>query len=144
RLLGDSLLIYFGYTEAREDDPERAVRAGLELIGAIRNLALPSALHPHVGIATGLTMVGVCPGPPDEFAATGEALNLALCLQSAAPSDSVLIASRTRELVGDFFNYQEMAPLVLAVDVAPIKVWCVTGESASAGRFEALRRTGML
>ncbi len=111
RILGDSLLIYFGYTEAQEHDPERAVRAGLELIGAIRNLDLPSALHPHIGIATGLMMVGASPGPPDEFAATGQALNLALRLQSAAPSDSVLITSRTRELVGDFFNYQEMEPL---------------------------------
>ena len=144
RILGDSLLIYFGYTEAQEHDPERAVRAGLELIGAIRNLDLPSALHPHIGIATGLMMVGASPGPPDEFAATGQALNLALRLQSAAPSDSVLITSRTRELVGDFFNYQEMEPLVLADDLAPVTVWCVTGESNDAGRFEALRRTGML
>ena len=144
RVLGDSLLIYFGYTEAQEHDPERAVRAGLELIGAIRNLDLPSALHPHIGIATGLMMVGASPGPPDEFAATGQALNLALRLQSAAPSDSVLITSHTRELVGDFFNYQEMEPLLLADDLAPVKVWRVTGESNDAGRFEALRRTGML
>ena len=133
RILGDSLLIYFGYTEAQEHDPERAVRAGLELIGAIRNLDLPSALHPHIGIATGLMMVGASPGPPDEFAATGQALNLALRLQSAAPSDSVLITSRTRELVGDFFNYQEMEPLWLADDLAPVTVWCVTGESNDAG-----------
>ena len=144
RILGDSILIYFGYTKAQEHDPERAVRAGLELIGAIRNLNLPSALHPHIGIATGLMIVGACPGPPDEFAATGQALNLALRLQSAAPSDSVLITSRTRELVGDFFNYLEVAPLVLADDLAPLRVWCVTGENTNAGRFEALRRTGML
>ena len=144
RILGDGLLIYFGYTEAQEHDPERAVRAGLELVGALRNLDLPSALHPHIGIATGLMMVGASPGPPDEFAATGEALNLALRLQSAAPADSVLITSRTRELVGDFFDYRAMEPLVLANDLAPVTVWRVTGESAVAGRFEALRRTGML
>ena len=88
RTLGDSLLIYFGYTEAQEHDPERAVRAGLELIGAIRKLGLPSALHPHIGIATGVMMVGASSGPPDEFAATGQALSLALRLQAAAPSDS--------------------------------------------------------
>jgi class 3 adenylate cyclase/DNA-binding response OmpR family regulator/predicted ATPase len=144
RVLGDSILIYFGYREAQEHDPERAVRAGLELIGAIRNLDLPDALHPHIGIATGVMMVGASLGRPEEFAATGQALNLALRLQSAAPSDSVLITSRTRELVGDFFNYQEMEPLLLADDLAPVAVWRVTGESASAGRFEALRRAGML
>jgi len=144
RLLGDSVLIYFGYEEAQEHDPERAVRAGLELIGAISNLALPGALHPHVGIATGVLMVGISAGPPDAFAATGQALNIALRLQSAAPSDSVLITGRTRELVGDFFDYQEMEPLVLADDAAPVAVWRVTGENTNAGRFEALRRTGML
>jgi class 3 adenylate cyclase/predicted ATPase len=144
RISGDSLLIYFGYTEAQEHDPERAVRAGLELIGAIRELDLPSALHPHIGIATDLMMVGAYPTSPDAVAATGQALNLALRLQSVAPSDSVLITSRTRELVGDFFYYQEMEPLVLAEDIEPVRVWCVTGESTNAGRFEALRRTGML
>jgi DNA-binding response OmpR family regulator/class 3 adenylate cyclase/predicted ATPase len=144
RILGDSLLIYFGYTEAQEHDPERAVRAGLELISVIRNLDLPTALHPHIGIATGLMMIGAPPGPPDEFAATGQALNIALHLQSAAPSDSVLITGRTRELVGEFFNYQEMEPLRLADNLAPVAAWCVTGENNNADRFDALRRTGML
>src|SRR5262249_43443054 len=144
RILGDSLLIYFGYTEAQEHDPERAVRAALELIGAIRNLDLPKPLHPHIGIATDLMMVGARLGPPEEFAATGQALNLALSLQSAAPSGGILITDRTRELVGDFFNYQEMEPLILAEDLRPVTVWRVTGESTNVGRFEALRRTGML
>jgi class 3 adenylate cyclase/DNA-binding response OmpR family regulator/predicted ATPase len=144
RILGDSVLIYFGYLEAQEHDPERAVRAGLELVGAINKLDLPGALHPHIGVATGVMMVGAPSGPPDEFAATGQALNLALRLQSAAPSDAVLISNRTRDLVGDFFDYQEMGPLALADDRAPVAVWRVTGESTRAGRFEALRRTGML
>jgi DNA-binding response OmpR family regulator/class 3 adenylate cyclase/tetratricopeptide (TPR) repeat protein len=144
RVLGDSILMYFGYITAQEHDPERAVRAGLELIAAIRNLGLQSALHPHIGIATGLMMVGASLGPSDKFAATGQALTLALRLQSVAPSNSVLVTSHTRELVGDFFNYREMEPLVLADDLAPVPVWCVTGESTNAGRFEALRRPRML
>src|SRR5215813_7274198 len=144
RLLGDSVLIYFGYERAQEHDPERAVRAGIELIGAIRELRLPGAVHAHIGIATGVMMVGISPGPPDAFAVTGQALNIALRLQSAAPPDGVLITGRTRELVGEFFDYQETEPLVLADNVAPEAVWRVTGENANAGRFEALRRTGML
>jgi class 3 adenylate cyclase/DNA-binding response OmpR family regulator/predicted ATPase len=143
KIVGDSVLIYFGYRQAQEHDPERAVRAGLELIGAVRDLDLPDALHPHIGIATGVMMVGASPGPREEFAATGQALNLALRLQSVAPAGGVLITSRTRELVGDFFNYQEMEPLLLVDDLAPVAVWRVTGESTSAGRFEALRRAGM-
>jgi class 3 adenylate cyclase/DNA-binding response OmpR family regulator/predicted ATPase len=144
RILGDSVLIYFGYSEAQEHDPERAVRAGLELIEAINKLDLPGTLHPRIGIATGMMMVGAPSGPPDEFAATGQALNLALRLQSTAPSDSVLITDRTRELVGDFFDYHEIEPLALADDRAPVAVWRVTGESTTDGRFAALRQTGML
>ena len=144
RLLGDSVLIYFGYEQAQEHDPERAVRSGIELVGAIRDLHLSGAVHAHIGIATGVMMVGRSPGPPDAFAATGQALNVALRLQSAAPPDSVLITGRTRELVGEFFDYQEMEPLVLADNVTPVVVWRVIGENTNAGRFEALRRTGML
>jgi class 3 adenylate cyclase/predicted ATPase len=144
QLIGDSVLIYFGYEQAQEHDPERAVRAGVELIGAIRNLGLPGAVHAHIGISTGVMIVGISPGPPDAFAATGHALNIALRLQSAAPPDSVLITGRTRELVGEFFDYQEMEPLVLTNNVTPIEVWRVIGENTNAGRFEALRRTGML
>jgi DNA-binding response OmpR family regulator/class 3 adenylate cyclase/predicted ATPase len=144
RLLGDSVLIYFGYEQAQEHDPERAVRAGIELIGAIRDLRLACAVHAHIGIATGVMMVGISPGPADAFAATGQALNIALRLQSVAPPDGVLITGRTRELVGEFFDYQEMEPLVLADNVTPVAVWRVIGESTNAGRFEALRRTGML
>src|SRR6516164_9116712 len=56
--LGDGVLVYFGYPEAHEDDAERAVRAGLELIAAVIALKTPAALQTRVGIATGLVVVG--------------------------------------------------------------------------------------
>lgn len=141
--LGDSVVIYFGCKEAQEHDPERAVRAALDLVDAIRNIEVPGALHTHIGVATGIMLVGAPSGSGEELAATGQALNIALRLQSAAPSDSVLITDRTRELVGDFFDCRAMEPLVLADDLPLVAVWRVTGESAKAGRFEALRRAGM-
>jgi DNA-binding response OmpR family regulator/predicted ATPase len=144
KTLGASVVICFGYEQSQEHDPERAVRAGLELIDAVRGMDAPGALNAQIGIATGTLMVAAAPGPSGEIDATGQPLNLALRLRSAAPSDSVLITGRTRELVGGFFDYREMPPLVLADDVAPVAVWQVTGESASTGRFEALRRAGML
>jgi DNA-binding response OmpR family regulator/ABC-type transport system involved in cytochrome c biogenesis ATPase subunit len=144
RTLGDSAVLFFGYEEAQEHDPERAVRAGLELIDAVREMDVPGGLNAHIGIAAGTLMVAASPGPSGEIAATGQALNLALRLQSAAPSDSLLLTGRTRELVGDFFDYREIEPLVLAHDIASVAVWQVTGENAGTGRFEALRRAGML
>src|SRR5262245_1843660 len=142
-ILGDTVLVHFGYKEAQEHDPERAVRAGLALVHATRNLGR-GALRPRIGIATGLMLVAASPGPQDEAVATGWAVNLALHLRSVAPADGVLVTGRTRELVGDFFTYEEMEPLVLADDLAPIPIWRVAAEKTNTGRFEALRRAGML
>jgi class 3 adenylate cyclase len=57
KYMGDGVLIYFGYPEAHEDDAERAVRAGLELITAVSDLKTHAALQTRVGIATGLVVV---------------------------------------------------------------------------------------
>ncbi len=144
KTLGDTVVIYFGCEQAQEHDPERAVRAGLELIEAVRSMDAPGALDAHLGIATGEMMVTALPAASGEIAAIGQPLNLALRLRSVAACGSVLIASPVRELVGDFFDCREVQPLELARDVAPVAVWQVVGENADTGRFEALRRAGML
>src|SRR5262249_22708595 len=58
RYMGDGVLVYFGYPQAHEDDAERAVRAGLELVAAVRGLKTHTPLQTRVGIATGLVVVG--------------------------------------------------------------------------------------
>ena len=54
KYMGDGVLIYFGYPQAHEDDAERAVRAGLELVAAVTALASSASLQTRVGIATGV------------------------------------------------------------------------------------------
>jgi class 3 adenylate cyclase len=58
KYMGDGILIYFGYPQAHEDDAERAVRAGLELVAAVGGLKTHASLQTRVGIATGLVVVG--------------------------------------------------------------------------------------
>src|SRR6202012_2108435 len=58
KYMGDGVLISFGYPQAHEDDAERAVRAGLELVAAVSALKTHSVLQTRVGIATGLVVVG--------------------------------------------------------------------------------------
>ena len=58
KYMGDGVLIYFGYPRAHEDDAERAVRAGLELVTAVGALKTHAPLQTRVGIATGLVVVG--------------------------------------------------------------------------------------
>jgi class 3 adenylate cyclase len=63
KYIGDGVLIYFGYPEAHEDDAERALRAGLELVAAVSGLKAHEPLQTRVGIATGLVVVGDLFGP---------------------------------------------------------------------------------
>jgi class 3 adenylate cyclase len=96
--LGDGVLVYFGYPESHEDDAERAVRAGLELIAAVIALKTPAALQTRVGIATGLVVVGDLTGSGEGWkrGIVGETPNLAARLQGIAEPNTVVIAEATR------------------------------------------------
>jgi class 3 adenylate cyclase len=88
--------------QAHEDDAERAVRAGLELIAAVGALKTQAPLQTHVGIATGLVVVGdlIGTGSAQEQAVVGETPNVAARLQGIAEPDTVVIADSTRMLFG--------------------------------------------
>jgi class 3 adenylate cyclase len=107
--MGDGVLVYFGYPEAHEDDPERAVRAGLEAAKAVGSLETHSALQTRIGIASGLVVVGdlIGSGASQEQAIVGKTPNLAARLQSLAEPDTVVIAESTHKLIGDLFEYQD-------------------------------------
>src|SRR6185295_2677870 len=94
KYMGDGVLIYFGYPQAHEDDAERAVRAGLDLVAAVSALETHTTLQTRVGIATGLVVVGdlIGSGASQEQAIVGETPNLAARLQSVAEPNAVVIA----------------------------------------------------
>ncbi len=102
KYMGDGVLIYFAYPQAHEDDAERAVRAGLELVAAIGSLKTHAPLQTRVGIATGLVVVGdvIGSGASQEQAIVGETPNLAARLQGVAEPNKVVIAESTREARG--------------------------------------------
>src|SRR5262252_9350362 len=105
--LGDGVLVYFGYPEAQEDDAERAVCAGLELIAAVIALKTQAALQAGVGIATGLVVVGdLMTG--HERGIVGETPNLAARLQGIAEPNTVVIAEATRRLLGNLFELKDL------------------------------------
>ena len=106
KYMGDGVLVYFGYPQAHEDDAERAVRAGLELIAAVGALEVTAPLQTRVGIATGLVVVGdlIGSGEAQEQAVVGETPNLAARLQGIAEPNTVVIAESTRKLLGNLFE----------------------------------------
>jgi len=97
-----------GYPRAHEDDPERAVQAGLELIATVSALKTRAALQTRVGIATGLVVVGdlVGSGESQERGIVGETPNLAARLQAIAEPNTVIIAEDTKKLLGTLFELQ--------------------------------------
>src|SRR5215475_12693997 len=145
RYLGDGVLVYFGYPRAQEDDAERAVRAGLELITAVAGLRTCAPQQVRVGIATGLVVVGhVIPsGESEERGMVGETPNLAARLQSIAEPNMVVIAESTQRLLGSFFQLDDLGLRSFKGIAGPVRAWAVLQASSVASRFEALHPTGL-
>jgi class 3 adenylate cyclase/predicted ATPase len=142
---GDGVLIYFGYPQAREDDAERAVRAGLELVGAVGGLKTHAPLQTRVGIATGLVVVGdlIGSGASQEQAIIGETPNLAARLQGLAEPSSVVIAENTRKLVGNLFELEDLGAKDLKGIAGPVRAWVALRPASVESRFEAFHASGL-
>ena len=140
KYMGDGVLIYFGYPEAHEDDPDRAVRAGLELIAAVSALKTPVPLQIRVGIATGVVIVGdlIGSGDAQERGIVGETPNLAARLQAIAAPNMVVIAEGTRKLLGNLFELQDLGTKDLKGIQGTVRAWAALRPSSVASRFEAL------
>jgi class 3 adenylate cyclase/predicted ATPase len=141
KYMGDGALVYFGYPEAHEDDPERAVRAGLALIEAMAAMQLPVPHRPQVrvGIATGLVVVGelIGHGSAQERVAVGETLNLAARIQALASPGSLVVSELTHVLAGAAFIYEGLGMHELRGFAHATGLWRVVGEIAARGRFDA-------
>ena len=137
KYMGDGVLVYFGYPQAHEDDAERAVRAGLELIQAVGGLKSTTPLQTRVGIATGLVVVGdlIGSGEAQERVIVGETPNLAARLQGVAEPNMVVIAESTRKLLGNLFDLQELGGQDLK-GIGPVRAWvpCVPLQSKAVSR----------
>jgi class 3 adenylate cyclase/tetratricopeptide (TPR) repeat protein len=121
RLLGDAVLAFFGAPVAHEDDPERAVRAGLEMLqatDAYRDLlvrergAAFAEFDIRIGINTGLAVIGdVGSGQAIEYTGMGDAVNVAARLQSLAVPGSMLISDHTLKLLPPVFEWEPAGEL---------------------------------
>src|SRR6266702_927184 len=143
RFVGDGILAYFGYPRAHEDDAESAVRAGLDIIAAIRPLETRAQerVQVRIAIATGLVVVGdlISEGASEEQAMVGDTPNIAARLQNLAEPGAVVIAASTRRLLGDLFTFRSLGHREVSGISEPIAVWAVEGGAASESRFEAVR-----
>src|SRR5262249_51145149 len=128
--LGDGLLVYFGYPQAHEDDAQRAVHTGVELIEAIAGLnarleaSYGVQLAVRLGIHTGPVVVGdIGGGGRHEQLALGETPNIAARLQGLAAPNTVVISPVTARLVRQTFVLDDLGAAAIKGVAEPMAVW---------------------
>jgi hypothetical protein len=138
KFMGDGVYAYFGYPRAHENDAERAINAGLELIAAVD--ALDFDLKVRIGIATGTVAVGDIIGEAasEEAAIVGQAPNLAARLQEIAKANTVVIGEATHALAGGMFETTDVGKQVLKGFDGPVGAWAVRRRRDADSRFDAL------
>jgi class 3 adenylate cyclase len=142
KYLGDGVMAYFGWPEAHDDDPERAVRAGLAILEAISRLneqLTDIKLSARVGIDSGIVVVGTA--CRDEFEVFGEPPNIAARVQAAATRGMVLITEATHRLVSGLFVVEQRGAHTLKGIERPLQLYHVVQPSGVRGRLEALAAT---
>jgi class 3 adenylate cyclase/predicted ATPase len=137
--LGDGIMAYFGWPEAHDNEAERAVRAGLAILGAIVKLNEEPGrprLSGRVGIDSGAGVVGASAAKgADVF---GDAPNIAARVQAAAEPDTVVITGATRRLVSGLFVVEERGTHALKGIDRPVNLYRVVQPSGVRGRLEAI------
>ena len=136
KYIGDAVMALFGSPIAHEDDPDRAIRAALDMQQALADFNQQrQAQDPHatrlqmrIGINTGevATPSNVRSSRRD-FLITGDAVNVAARLQQSATPDNILVGERTYLATRDVFDFQAVAPLRVKGKTDPIRAWVVLG-----------------
>jgi class 3 adenylate cyclase/predicted ATPase len=148
--LGDGLVVYFGYPRAHEDDPERAVRAGLDIVPAMgelnellereRNLRLSV----RIGIHTGPVVVGeMGSGERTETLALGDTTNVAARIQEVAEPDTVVLSGATLRLVRGVFLTHDLGERSLKGITTPFRLYRSVRASGVRSRLDVASAAGL-
>jgi class 3 adenylate cyclase/predicted ATPase len=148
--LGDGLLVYFGYPQAHEDDPPRAVRTGLGILAAMEDLntglqkAKGIQLAIRIGVHTGLVVVGeMGGGGRQEQLALGETPNIAARIQGLTAPNTLVVSRATYRLIQGYFACQDLGEQTLRGVAEPITVYRVLSESGATSRLDVAQPRGL-
>ena len=142
KFIGDAAMAVFGVPRSRDDDAERAVRAGLALIGSVEQLGARLGLEPgelqlRVGVNSG-EVVHATDGP-DAGRVTGDTVNTAARLQAAARPDAVLLGELTALAVEAAIDLADAEPVTLKGKAEPVRAREARGVRPLPSRDEAMR-----
>ena len=145
RLMGDAILAFFGAPITHEDDPQRAVLAGLEIQEGIKPYAEEIRLRSglefglRVGINTGLVVVGeIGSDLRMEYTALGDAINLAARMEQTAQVGTIQISDETYKLVAPFFDVQSLGGIEVKGKSEPIQTYRVLGVQSTPKQLRGL------
>jgi predicted ATPase/class 3 adenylate cyclase len=135
KYIGDAVMAVFGAPVAHEDDPDRAIRAALDMQAALarfnqrRQAQDPEAtrLQMRIGINTGEVAAPGVQFRRQDFLITGDAVNVAARLQQVALPEAILVGERTYLATRNVFDFRPLAPLTLKGKKEPIHAWVVQG-----------------
>ena len=149
KFIGDALLALFGAPVAHEDDPERALRAALDMIARTARLGESTAyagppLMLHIGINTGPVVTGgLGVGTAKSFSVTGDTVNTAQRLQSLAAPGEVLVGELTHRLTRHAFSYELLGDVVLRGKAGSVLVHRLGGPLAAPRAARGLEALGL-
>ena len=150
QLLGDGLLVYFGYPHAHEDDAHRAIRTGLGMLTALGDLntglqqAKGIQLAIRIGVHTGLVVVGDMGGQGrQEQLALGEVPNVCARIQGVAEPNTIAMSEATYRLVQGYFACQDLGAQTLRGVAEPLHVYQVLSESGVHSRLDIASARGL-
>ena len=143
KFIGDAAVAAFGVPRARDDDAERATRAGAAIVNAVEQLGArlglePGELQVRVGIQTGEVVHAV--SGPDAGRVTGDTVNTAARLQAAAPPGRVLLGEETSLAVAEMVELEVVEPIQLKGKARPVNACLVTSFRAERSRDAAMGR----
>jgi len=150
QLQGDAMLAFFGAPIAHEDDPDRAIRAALDMVSEVaefaRQLKQERGIEFQIraGINTGPVIVGnVGSDLRYEYTALGDAVNVAARVQTSAEPGTVVVATNTHRFVTDAFDFEDLGQVGLKGKAEPVQLYRVIGLKAQPGRRRGLESQGI-
>ena len=149
RLMGDAILAFFGAPIGHEDDPERAVLAGLDIIASIGPYRAQVKerwgfdFDVRVGINTGLVVVGeVGSDLRLEYSALGDAVNMAARMESTATPGTIQITEATHKLIAPLFDFEDLGGIDVKGHDEPVHAFRVLGAKAERGSQRGIEGLG--
>ena len=147
KFIGDAAVAVFGIPVAHEDDPERAVRAGLRIVERVPELrgVGDAGVQVRIGVNTGRALIHLDVDPLSGHGfVLGDAVNTAARLQSLAPPMGVVVGEATHGLTAELFEYESLAPVKLKGKSAPVSPWLARRPLTRTGLEGRTSRTLMV